>query len=929
MRPAEITLLAMAAAGLAQAQNASAVFVDSSSPQIIYGSTVALNATAYTSAGAAIANATFTWTSSDSTSITVDSNGKITGLGLGWADITAAISNNVKGVVRIQVVPSAITVTPQNQTVVVGASVSYSASVLDVNGQPINNPPLHWRVYGPNASSNNGASVDSLGNVRTHGFGSYFVEAYISYTIGPPQFIQSFFGNTMLTVTPPPAYSQTKLLDSGAVRQSFQLRPRRGLLSVNDSGEIAYSGSLEGFATAALTWSAGVLTPVVVASTPVADFPGEVLLDIDDPALNNNGEIATRCYMLPYKSALLWGDSSGTPHMILFDGSSGGGVVNLTGFLPTRFSLNDLSVIVFTANYQNTGSTTTVNGLFTADPYGNIALVVPAASNLPGLGTTYTLNRDFGIDNNGDVLFSATSGSSRVLYRMTPDYTISKVIGTGDQIDGGAITSLGNVAVGKNGHFTIPVYNGTTWDLLWYSSDGSTRQKFALPWNPAVYAISGAGEAVLWGDGGQGGGIYRWKGGAAMQLVALVNTPSPLGDLYRQFDSAGITASGEIIIQSRTENSLLVVVKAASPNAPPPNAQGSVLFQTGDTVNAPAGPAFLNLVVNGHTGNAAIATGNYFANIFDFASGVLVPRLVDGDSPAAGLTYEGNQTTIEDPDGNLIFSTDQGIGRFQGSSATMLGHFPQVMQAGNLNTGFQLAASSAGTLALTGGTSFGVQAISLLQKGVATVIAYLGGGGQYKTSSPSGGVFNGSNQIGADENGNVYANLNVTGGAGGLFMYNGSGWTALLKIGDTYDGRAVASINSIRAAGNACFALITLAGGVQHIAQYQNGAWTDFLNSADALPNGGIMNSTYSFSSFDVNRKGALVTIANSNNGVQHVVYTDGVTVREAADADHPTPAGEYLTQFFQVRLNDDGRIFVTGITLDALLVLYEFDPLF
>ncbi|HTS63305.1 MAG TPA: hypothetical protein VMH28_14865 [Candidatus Acidoferrales bacterium] len=910
-------LALLLAASPALAQRASAVFVSAPSPQLLAHDTFILSATAYDSSGNVIKGAMFTWNSSDKTSITADPDGTVHGVGLGWADISAS-TTGASGSVRIQVVPTAINVHPANQTVTVGASVPYSADVLDKNGAPLSGVNILWRVYGPNASTNNGATINPQGVVSTYGFGTYFVEAYFNYTVGAGPFLPRYFGNTLLTVLPQPSYTQIKLLDSSAVRTSFQLRPRRGLISVNDAGQVAYTGSLEGFANATMIWTSGAFTPVAVASTP-AELPGSALIDIDDPAFNNNGEIATRCQLAPSRSALLFGASDGTPHMLLFDGSSGGGVANIRNFQTTRFSLNDQSVILFRADYQDVGSTTTSTGLFTMTPSGLLTLVVPAATSLAGLGSAYTFDRDFGIANDGSFLFFATNGSSRALYRVTPDLTIGRVTGTGDRLDGNPITSLGNVAVGKNGQYAVEAFNGTQ-NLLLYAGDPSAYQESPVSNYRSIYAISGAGEALVYADPGSGLGLYRWNG-AAMKPALLVGEPSPSGDLYTQFDSGGITATGQVIAQARTANNLLVVVNAGAPSP-------SVLFQTGSIVNAAAGPAFFNLVLNGHMGNPMLKTGSYYPNVFEVSSGALVPRLVDGDLLPGGWFYEGNQDERRTSDGDLIVSTDDSLSRVSSSSAALLAHFPQRSQAGMVYTGYQVAASS-GTVAITGGTGFGPQQISLVQNGVASAIAYLGTNPQYQTASPAGGLFNQSLDIGADESGRIYANLRASGGPDGLFVYANSAWSTVLKVGDTFDGRPVASVNQIRVAGNACFALITTQGNVQHLSRYQNGAWTDLINSADPLPTGGNLSATYAIGNFDVNRNGAVASVVFGNNGISYVMYVDGATTRIAADTDHQMPSGEYLGSLFVVGLNDDKRIFLTAINLDAQMVLYEFDPLF
>ncbi|SPE29732.1 hypothetical protein SBA3_1590014 [Candidatus Sulfopaludibacter sp. SbA3] len=62
---------------------------------------------------------------------------------------------------------------------------------------------------------------------------------------------------------------------------------------------------------------------------------------------------------------------------------------------------------------------------------------------------------------------------------------------------------------------------------------------------------------------------------------------------------------------------------------------------------------------------------------------------------------------------------------------------------------------------------------------------------------------------------------------------------------------------------------------------------------------------------------------------MQYLTYINGTDSRVAADNAHViASSGELLMSFFQVSLNDDGRIFVTSINAQDQLVLYEFDPL-
>ena len=85
----------------------------------------------------------------------------------------------------------------------------------------------------------------------------------------------------------------------------------------------------------------------------------------------------------------------------------------------------------------------------------------------------------------------------------------------------------------------------------------------------------------------------------------------------------------------------------------------------------------------------------------------------------------------------------------------------------------------------------------------------------------------------------------------------------------------------------------------------------------------------YGFGTYDINRNGAVAVVLNGPGGVQYLTYINGTDWRIAVDNDHIiASSGELLLTFFQVSLNDDGRIFLTSISDQDQLVLYEFDPI-
>ena len=918
-----LVFIALAGAFAVQAQSRAAViFINAASPQVTLNDISQLTAIAYDGQGNVIPNAKFTWSSTTPSVMTVDQTGVAQGNYVGWTDIYADYPG-ARGTIRLQVVPLKIVVRPANQTIRAGDTIQFAADALDVNGQPAAGVPILWRAYSANAGTNNGISIDTNGFASTYGWGTFFIEAYLNYTVGTGPFLQRVVGTTLLTVAESTSYQAVKLLDSSPVRQGFQLRERRGQIAVNDSGQIAYTGFLEGFAPASLLWKQGSLTPLAVAGVP-AELPGSNLLDIGQPAINNNGEVAATCIMAAPRGCLLFAGADGVGHQIQFDGAGGSGVVNMRNFMLTRFSLNDTSQILFRADYYNSGSTVTQTGLFVTNPAGQISMAVAAGTNLPSFGTTYTFDADFGLANDGTILFFATNGASgganRALFRMTPDFAIARVVGTNDLVAGSKILAMTNVVVGKNGQYAVQANNGSQ-NILLYAGDPSKYATLPVTSYNQIFSISGNGEAVFWCNLAQGYGLYRWDG-STVKPVLMQQTPSPSGDLYTQFDSAAITAKGEVIVQARTGNNLLLVLNAGSIYG----AKQSILFQTGTMVNAPGGPSFYYLVMNGHSGNPMIKTGWYSWNVFEMANSEMVPRLITGDRTPDGWYFEGVYDARRNGNGDLIAVTDQSMSLIGQSKTTLLAHFPQRFSNGSLlYAPYQFAANGQGLAAGVGSTSMGVSYIFLSNSGTFTRIAWLGSAGGFQTNAPGGGYFSSSSDIGLTEDGTVYAWLHVAGGADGIFVWNGSAWVSVLQVGGAYDYKSVTSINSIRVAGNTCFASITSTGGVVHLARFQNGQWTDILSNGDLLPGGGIISG---FGSWDVNRNGMLAAIVYAQNTI-YVATTDGITVRIAIDTSHTLSTGELLPNLFTTSIHDDGRIFLTAINQQDQMVLYELDPQF
>jgi trimeric autotransporter adhesin len=130
---------------------------------VTLGGTVQLTATLKDSAGNTLSGRTVTWASLNTSFATVSATGLVTSVGVGTAGITAT-SGGKSGFAEVtinQVPVGSVTITPQNDTVSVGAQKQLAVTVVDANGHTITNPAVTW------TSTNNGtAIVSSTGLVQ-------------------------------------------------------------------------------------------------------------------------------------------------------------------------------------------------------------------------------------------------------------------------------------------------------------------------------------------------------------------------------------------------------------------------------------------------------------------------------------------------------------------------------------------------------------------------------------------------------------------------------------------------------------------------------------------------------------------------------------------------------------------------------------------
>ena len=151
------------------------VVTPSADTLVAFGDTVRLEARATDANGHAIADAAFTWASTDTSVAKVDASGLVESLAQGTATVTATASG-ATGAADVRVVlppPAAVVATPDTVTFnALGETVQLEAQVLDQGGRPIAGITVAW-----SGGDRLVATVDSDGIVTAVGAGVTTVTA--------------------------------------------------------------------------------------------------------------------------------------------------------------------------------------------------------------------------------------------------------------------------------------------------------------------------------------------------------------------------------------------------------------------------------------------------------------------------------------------------------------------------------------------------------------------------------------------------------------------------------------------------------------------------------------------------------------------------------------------------------------------------------
>ena len=361
------------AVGQAQGQVAR-VYISAPTLSRISGEQIQLTAVARDGNGRVVLGARFNWNSHDPGVLQVDSQGRVTGLRMGHSYIDAE-TQGVYSTITLQVLPRRIEVTPSHIELFPGQQQQFTATPYDIDQNPIPDVTFEWRL------ETDGARITPEGLLTARTLGAFTVRAVFYYHHGIGANMVE--GYARVEVTYPKEFQLTRLISSGDVRHSFQLRPpyqhQPGALTVNDAGQVAFLGSLDGLAGGLLLYENGRFDMLLAGGTPLLGrgIHGEMVDFIQGPAINNRGEVLVAAGNLTLASP------SGST-VVMIRGESLGPFSNLENFGIGRDSLNDRGEILFQAGFQRGRSMEYATGLFAPRGLASGRLVVWARAARSG-----------------------------------------------------------------------------------------------------------------------------------------------------------------------------------------------------------------------------------------------------------------------------------------------------------------------------------------------------------------------------------------------------------------------------------------------------------------------------------------------------------------------------------------------------------------
>ncbi|MGI6711100.1 MAG: Ig-like domain-containing protein [Bacilli bacterium] len=236
---------------------------------VSYGQNIILTAAAYPVG----ASSAVTWTSSDSTVATIDANGRVTGMKVGTATITATsiVSGSIKGTHQIQVTDQmSVTLNPTALNLTVGGTATITATVVAAS---LTDKSVSW-----SSSNTSVATVDSNGKVTAVAQGSAniiaklngnnSIQAQASVTVSAPALPTINISDTTLSLVAGTTKTLTATVTNASNTSVTWSSSATSVATVSSSGVV--TGVAAGSATITATSVANTSVKATCAVTVTA-----------------------------------------------------------------------------------------------------------------------------------------------------------------------------------------------------------------------------------------------------------------------------------------------------------------------------------------------------------------------------------------------------------------------------------------------------------------------------------------------------------------------------------------------------------------------------------------------------------------------------------------------------------------------------------
>ena len=909
------------------------IIFGSSQSDLIVGEQLQLQAVGLT--GGEIVHTGFNWDSSDPGVLAVSDTGLATGRGVGNSWVGVSLNGSWTSV-NIQVLPLRIELEGALPSVMEGETLQLQARAVDVNGTLIPDVYFEWETSGPTGYYTQTAYINETGLFYAVAEGRVTVKATIPFWGAQRGQTERLTVSTEIRIERRPGYRLTRLLATDPLTRSFKFLPgQEPGLSVNDAGQIALIGGLDGLTTGLLHYSSGNWDVLVSSGTPGA-FPRSFVWGFNQTAINSSGLVLTRSNTRGDWSSLITATASGS-QIVLVEGQTQGSFQQIRNFTVGRYSLNDSGDIVFRGTYDLPGGPYDSDGIFKLVD-GRLQVVWGATLPLTEFPDGFNVEYAFGVDGAGTAYFTVRYEGTYGLYRADGLSAPQKIIMTGDTLsDGSLVGRIDGLSVAPSGAlaFNLDVDDRERVPAMYTAATGTrildpeTLNSFYT-----IHSINSSNEVVFSGDVGDGWGFVRWDGSTVTSV--LLGSDTVGGADVQAFRDAVITSQGTIYGLIETTESEFVVVEASSATA---------LIQARDTIAATANLSFLSFVPGARTGNPMIYTGGDPPSIYEVTSTGLTPSWISGEAEP-GTPQSGNLSSASrNPQGDLYLAAGNGVFR-NGNTFETIVEYPTKLAYGLFKSvrldwtsswfegGNYFAANDAGMLVWRAWSDDHDTLVSV-GGGRSQLLANFGG--IDRTVASSGESFadlywdGGTDRaIALDDNGRVMANVQVLDGSGGAYLWENQSWNPVAILNETtLSGARIQWVDGLRAIGNKFYGLFNMHVGGSIIAEYDPAGWIPIVQTGGRMPNG---SEIYSIGrDFEVNRRGDIAFVLHTSGGTVIVVRNSDGVMRIVNRSGEATEDGDRFWRWrdYELDLRADGSLYFIGIDLRDRKVLYEANPIY